>query len=44
LWKKNCFLRKIEIFFLKDLLLFLKKMIFFFFAFLEKSVILGRKK
>ena len=44
LWKKNQFLRKIEIFFSRDLLLFLKKIIFLFFCFFGKICHFMKKK
>ena len=44
LWKKNYFLRKIEIFFSRDLLLFLIKIIFLFFCFFGKICHFMKKK
>ena len=44
LWKKNYFLRKIEIFFSRDLLLFLIKIIFFFLLFWKNLSFYEKKK
>ena len=44
LWKTNYFLRKIEIFFSRDLLLFLKTIVFVFFCFFGKICHFMKKK